>query len=96
MRAWSPEAYLDEGFDLAPLGQLFRSHSFCHLQRVTLDTSHYGMREWPLLRPFIVLFDNDDLLSGVTPLEDDCNLCGATKVRSRMLPELITPTFPGL
>jgi hypothetical protein len=76
---------LDERFDLAPLGQLFCPHSFCYLERVTLDTNDDGMREGPLLRPFIVLFDNDNLLSGVTPLEDDCDLLGATKVRSRML-----------
>ena len=69
------ETHLDERFNLAPLGQLLRSHPFCHLQRVTLDTSNDGMREGPVFGAFVVLFDNNDLLSGLTSLEDDSNLC---------------------
>ena len=70
------ETYLDERLNLAPLGQLLRSHPFCYLQRVALDANNDGMREGPLLCPFIVLFDNDDLLTGLTSLEDNSNLRG--------------------
>ena len=73
------EAYLDERLDLAPLGQLLSSHSFCHLQGVALDTSDDGVREGPLLGPLIVLLDNDDLSSGLASLEDNSNLSGIFK-----------------
>jgi hypothetical protein len=91
------ETYLDERLDLAPLGQLFRSHSFCHLQRVTFDAGNDGVRKGPFLGPFIVLFDNDDLLSRLTSLEDNSNLCDMAKVRlCECSFEFTTPTFPGL
>ena len=68
------EACLDERFNLAPLLQLLLPHSFCYPERIALDASNDGMREGPLLGPFIVLFDNDDLLAGLTSLEDNSNL----------------------
>lgn len=69
------ETHLDERLNLAPLGQLLRSHSFRHLERVTLDTGDNGMREWSLLGTLIVLLDNDDFPSGLASLEDNRNLC---------------------
>ena len=89
--------YLDERLDLAPLGQLLRSHSFCHLPGVTLDTSDNGMRERSLLGTLIILLDNDDLLSGLASLEDDSNLCDTVKSRNlRMSFRVNRPDLSGL
>ena len=71
--------YLDERLDLTPLGQLLGSHSFCHLQRVTLDASNDGVREGPFLGSLVILLDNDDLPSGLASLEDDSDLCDTVK-----------------
>lgn len=73
------ETHLDEGLDLAPLGQLLRPHPLCHLQWVTLDTSDNGVRKWSLLGTLIILLDNDDLLSGLASLEDNGDLCDMVK-----------------
>ena len=73
------EIHLDERLDLAPLVSLLVSHSFCHLQGVTFDTSDNGMGEWSLLGTLIILLDNDDLLSGVASLEDNGDLYDKVK-----------------
>ena len=75
------EIHLDEWLDLAPLFQLLLSHSFCHLQGVTFDTSDNGVREWSLLGTLIILLDNDDLLSGLASLEDDSDLYDMVKCK---------------
>ena len=76
------ETHLDERLNLAPLGQFLRPHSFCHLQRVSLDTSNNGMREGSLFGPFVVLFDDDNLFAGLTPLEDNSDLRDTVQVKA--------------
>ena len=73
-RLFRLERYLNERLDLTPLGQLLRSHSFGHLQGVTLDTSDDGVGEGSLLGSLIILLDNDDLPSGLASLEDNSDL----------------------
>jgi len=88
--------YLDERLDFAPLGQLLLSHSFCYLQRITLDSSNDGVRERSILAPFVVLFDHHNLLPGVTSLKDNSDLRDTVSGEVLQGFESIVPTFPGL
>ena len=66
--------YLDERLDLAPVRQLFLTHTPRHFPWVALDASNDGVWERVLFRAFIQLLDNYDLLAGLTTLEDDGDL----------------------
>ena len=68
--------YLDERLDLAPLGKFLRAHTLRYLEGVTLDAGDDGVGVWPLLSALIKLLDDDDLLSRLAALEDDCDLMG--------------------
>ena len=67
-------AYLDEGLDLAPLGELLRTHALGHLEGVALDAGDDGVGVWPLLGALIELLDDDDLLPRLAALENDRDL----------------------
>ena len=96
-RLFRLERYLNERLDLTPLGQLLRSHSFGHLQGVTLDTSDDGVGEGSLLGSLIILLDNDDLPSGLASLEDNSNLRDTVRGKAIRTPFRVNrPTFPGL
>ena len=52
---------LDEGLDLAALGQLLRTHTLRYLEGVTLDAGDDGVGVGSLFGTLIVLLDHDDL-----------------------------------
>ena len=66
--------HLDERLDLAPLRNLLGAHTLRHLEGVTLDAGNDSMGVWPLLGALIELLDDDDLLAGLTALQNDCHL----------------------
>lgn len=68
------KTHLDEGLDLAALGELLRTHALGHLEGVALDAGDDGVGVWPLLGALIELLDDDDLLSRLAALEDDRDL----------------------
>lgn len=68
------KTHLNKRLDLAPVCQLFLTHTPRYFPGVPLDASDNSMRVWSLLGALIQLFDNDDLLAGLTALEHDCNL----------------------
>ena len=68
--------HLDKGLDLAPFCEFLLSHPPCHFEWVALDAGDDCVGVWPLLRSFIQLFDYDDLLPGLSPLQDNRDLIG--------------------
>ena len=68
------KTHLDEGLDLAALGELLRTHALGHLEGVALDAGDDGVGVWPLLGALIELLDNDDLPPRLAALEDDRDL----------------------
>ena len=78
---------LDEGLDLAALGQLLRTHTLRYLEGVTLDAGNDSMGVRALLGALVELLDDDDLVSRLTALEDDRNL-HPSQLQSTSLPRL--------
>jgi hypothetical protein len=76
-------AHLDEGLDLAPPRELLRAHTLGHLERVALNAGDDGVRVGALLCALIELPDHDDLVAGLTALEDDRDLMECTKEKPR-------------
>ena len=77
---WAPpgeKTHLDEGLDLAALGELLRTHALGHLEGVALDAGDDGVGVWPLLGALVELLDDDDLVSRLAALEDDRDLAEA-------------------
>lgn len=72
MCEWSTN--LDEGLDLAPLGDLLCTHTLGHLERVTLDAGNDSMGVRPLLGTLVELLDDNDLPPRLAALEDDGDL----------------------
>ena len=90
---------LDEGLDLAALGQLLRTHTLRYLEGVTLDAGNDSMGVGALLGALVELLDDDDLVSCLAALEDDRNLYAyQLQLTSHPRPYLVCAirTLPGL
>ena len=65
---------LYESLDSATLGNLFLAHALCDLPGRSFNSSHNAMWELPaLLNTFVVLLDDNGLLSSMSSCENDYN-----------------------
>jgi hypothetical protein len=71
--------HLDERLNLAPTRELLRAHTLGDLKRVALDAGDDRVGVGALLRALVHLLDDDDLVAGLTTLENDGDLSCRTK-----------------
>ena len=90
---------LDEGLDLAALGQLLRTHTLRYLEGVTLDAGNDSMGVGALLGALVELLDDDDLLARLAAGQHDGNLNTSDlpfNPPQTQVPRVIVPHLSGL
>lgn len=89
------DTHLNEWLHFAPLSESFAPHTLRHLSRIPFDSSDNGVGVGALLGALIQLLNDDNLLSRLTSLEDDGDLC-KTMSTTQFKRICVALTLPGL